>query len=319
MSDPATSPCLSEALRCATYSRVARLDPVGTTGSYEGYLLADVALPWPPDLATLPEVGAVQSLLEGTGIRFQATVPIADRRVALYRRRSAESHRPSPAPDLVRTETAVAEPSGGSEDDRYLLTTAVERLMAAPIPDVSVGEREVFVCTHGSRDACCGSRGSRLHQELVAGPEVLGAAARVRRTSHTGGHRFAPTAIILPDATAWAYLDVDVLRAVVTRTGPVAAILGHYRGWAGLGSPRLQALERAVLAEIGWDLFDRPRWGDEHDGRTRLTVGGDAPVGVWEATVTPGRRLPRPDCGAAVSEAGKTDTELVVHGLRRVN
>lgn len=318
MSDPAAPPGSSEAWRCATYARAAQLDPVGTAGSYEGYLLADVALPWPPDLATLEEVGAVQSLLAGTGIRFQATVPIGQRRVALYRRRPAEGHRPPPAPALVRTETAVAEPGGDGANDRRLLATAVERLMATPVPDVSAGDREVLVCTHGSRDVCCGARGSRLHQELVTGRGVLDGAARVRRTSHTGGHRFAPTAVILPDATAWAYLDVDVLRAIVTRTGPVAAVLGHYRGWAGLGSPRLQALERAVLAEIGWGLFDRPRWGEEHDGRARLTLGGEHQAGIWEATVTPGRRLPRPECGAPASEAGKTDTELVVHDLHRV-
>ncbi len=303
--------------RCATWSRTAGLDPIGTVGSYEGYLLADVALPWPSDLASLEELGAVQAALSGAGIRFQATVPVGERRVVLYRRPPAGPSRPCPAPDLVRTETTVDAPSGDGVEDRHRLAAAVERLMAAPVPTDAVGEREVAVCTHGRRDVCCGARGSRLHQELVAVPGLLGAAVRIRRTSHTGGHRFAPTAIILPEATGWAYLDVDLLRAVVTRTGPVTAVLGHYRGWAGLGSPRLQALERAVLAEVGWDLFDRPRWGEEHDGVARLHVDGDSQT-IWEATVTPGRRVPRPECGEAMSAAGKADTELVVNDLRRV-
>jgi hypothetical protein len=314
------------AARCATWSRTAGLDPIGTTGSHQGYLLADVALPWPSDLAALDEVRAVLEVLAGTGIRFQATVPVGERQVALYRR--PPPRLPSPAPDLIRAETIVDAPGG--DRNGYPLAAAVERLMASPATEGSGGGREVVVCTHGKRDVCCGARGSRLHQELVARPGQLGPSVRIRRTSHTGGHRFAPTAIVLPEATAWAYLDVDLLRAIVTRSGPVTAVLGHYRGWAGLGSPRLQALERSVLAEVGWELFDRPRWGEEQVGRReeqvgggrgdimRLHVEGSGGVAIWEATVTAGRRVPRPECGEAVSTAVKADTELVVNDLRRV-
>ena len=309
MSDAAVEEWSTAQARCATWSRRAGLDPIGTTGSYQGYLLADVALPWPSDLADLDDVRAVQEVLAGAGIRFQATVPVGETWVALYRRPPAG---PSRSPDLVCTETSGDGPGG--------LAAAVERLLAAPatsLPSDGTG-REVVVCTHGQRDVCCGARGARLHQELVARPEPLGASVRLRRTSHTGGHRFAPTAIVLPEATVWAYLDVDLLRAIVTRTGPVTAVLGHYRGWAGLGSPRLQALERSVLAEVGWDLFDRPRWGEDQGDISRLHVGGDGGAASWEATVTAGRRVPRPPCGEPVSAAGKADTELVVDDLRRV-
>lgn len=312
MIDAARQACSTAQTRCSTWSRAVGLDPIGTTGSHRGYLLADVALPWPSDLATLAEVSAVQSVLSGTGLRFQATVPVGDRRVVLYRRAPAGPPQASPAPDLVRTETIVDGGKGFGND----LAAAVERLLGAPVSSVRAGEREVLVCTHGRRDVCCGARGSRLHQELVASPGLLGATVRIRRTSHTGGHRFAPTAIVLPEATAWAYLDIDLLRAIVDRTGPVTAVLGHYRGWAGLGSPRLQALERAVLAEVGWDLFDQPRWGEEAGDRARLHVEGDARATIWEAAVTPGRRLPRPECGGPPSASDKTDTELVVNDLR---
>ena len=307
MSEAAVEEWTTADTRCATWSRRAGLDPIGTTGSYQGYLLADVALPWPSDLAALDDVRAVQEALAGAGIRFQATVPVGESRVALYRRPPAG---PSGSPDLVCTET--------SGDAPGRLAAAVERLLAAPPTEGAGAGREVMVCTHGQRDVCCGARGARLHQELVARPERLGPSVRIRRTSHTGGHRFAPTAIVLPEATAWAYLDVDLLRAIVTRTGPVKAVLGHYRGWAGLGSPRLQSLERSVLAEVGWDLFDLPRWGEDRGDIARLHVGGDGGVATWEATVTAGRRVPRPQCGEPVSTADKADTELVVDDLRRV-
>ncbi|MDQ6840390.1 MAG: sucrase ferredoxin [Actinomycetota bacterium] len=306
--------------RCATLSRAVGLDPVGTTGSHQGYLLVDVALPWPADVATIDEVAAVRAVLSGTGIRLQATVPVGHRRVVAYRPPPAGF---APSPALVRSETIVELSSGEGGDDVTRVVAAVERLMAGTVTEESAGlggrEREVIVCTHGRRDVCCGGRGTQLHQDLTSSPEPLGAAVSVRRTSHTGGHRFAPTAIVLPEATAWAYLDVDVLGAIVARAGPIASVLGHYRGWAGLGSPRLQALERAVLADVGWDLFDLPRWGEERDGTARLHVDGQVSTTTWEATVSAGRRVPRPDCGEGVSTNAKVDTEMVVNNLRRVN
>ena len=50
-------------------------------------------------------------------------------------------------------------------------------------------------------DRCCGSLGTALAQELLADPLQLGDDVRVWRTSHTGGHRFAPTALVLPQGT----------------------------------------------------------------------------------------------------------------------
>ncbi|MDQ6783589.1 MAG: sucrase ferredoxin [Actinomycetota bacterium] len=311
-------------LRCATRSRVAGLDPIGTIGSYDGYLLVDVALPWPSDLATVDEIAAVRTVLSGSGIRFQATVPAGapatgERRVALYRRVPSEPPGPSRAPQMVRTEAVVAISTGDHVENRRLLVAAAEGLVAGVtgVAGVAGATSEVLVCTHGRHDVCCGARGSRLHEALVVDPGQLGSAVSVRRTSHTGGHRFAPTAIVLPEGTAWAYLDVDVLRSVVTRTGPVAAVLDHYRGWSGLDSPRLQALERAVLGEVGWDLLDLPRWGEDVDGVARLHVEGPSPT-TWEATLSPGRQVPRAECGVAGPRPGKADTEMIVGGLRTV-
>lgn len=295
-------------LRCATRSRAAGLDPIGTTGSHRGYLLGDVALPWPPDLAGLDEVAAAQSLLAGTGIRFQATVPGEVHRAVLYHPRPTVSGVSSP--DLVRCETIVDARPGG-------LLGATQRLLDTAPGDASGPRREVLVCTHGRRDVCCGARGSRLHLELVSTPELLGVDVEVRRTSHTGGHRFAPTAVVLPEGTGWAYLDTALLGAIVGRSGPIEAVLGHYRGWSALGSARLQALERAVLGQVGWGLFDRPRGGLVMDQRARLHVAeADGSVSSWEAVVTAGRRMPRPECGEDSRLDDRTDTEWIVGRLR---
>lgn len=331
MSTEATQDFSSDEVRCASRSRLAGLDPIGSAGSHSGYLLADVALPWPSDVGRLEGVAATLALLAGTAIRFQATVPVGDPRVVLYGPagpirawRSGSGGGPASPPSLVRRELALDGATPGS------LAAVTARLLAGDGGGAPGPQREIIVCTHGRRDVCCGARGSRLHLELVADPGILaraaaqpgnegpaGAGVDVRRTSHTGGHRFAPTAVVFPEATAWAYLDVDVLRAVVSRSGPLSEVLGHYRGWSGLASPSLQALERAVLAEVGWELFDCPRWGEDLGaGTVRLHVKGPgSSSATWQARVVPGRRVPRPECGQPVAEVTKSEAELVLSDL----
>jgi len=178
---------------------------------------------------------------------------------------------------------------------------------------------DVLVCTHGRRDRCCGSLGTTLAQELLADPPQLGEDVRVWRTSHTGGHRFAATAIVLPQGTAWAFCDRAALRRIVQKDGPMDDLLPRYRGCGGMASPAVQALERAVLAEIGWPLFDMPRRGAEL-GSDRVELVVEEPSGtpaVWEAIVRVDREVAVPDCGWPIELASKTERQLVVEGLGR--
>jgi hypothetical protein len=105
---------------------------------------------------------------------------------------------------------------------------------------------------------------------------------------------------------------------VVRRHGALDDVVPRYRGCAGLPSGPLQALEREVLAEVGWELFDCVRHGtDRGDGTAQLVV--EQPDGTrttWEAVVEPGRTLAVPDCGRPVEEARKAEPELAVRNVR---
>lgn len=221
--------------------------------------------------------------------------------------RGPAGHRPSAAGDL-----AVG-PSGlGSRPS----------LRAEPLRARAVGGTagDVLVCTHGRRDRCCGSAGMALFQELA--DRHLPARWELSRTSHTGGHRFAPTAVVLPEGTLWAFADPGLLEQVVTRSGSFAEVAARYRGCAGLDSVASQVLERVALEEEGWSVLDGARQGIAlGDGRHRLTVRWpDGRVRVWEATVVPTRRLPLPVCGAPVSDGpgdAKPVTELAAIDIDR--
>lgn len=146
---------------------------------------------------------------------------------------------------------------------------------------------------------------------MVAGPEV-----RLWRTSHTGGHRFAPTALVLPSATLWAWVDVPLLDRVVRAEGAMADVLSRYRGCATLGPPAHQAVEKSVLAQVGWPLLSsRRRASAVGDGRVRLETES---FGTWEARPTEGRHVPQPECRTPPGLAVKQSVEWVVDEVRQV-
>ena len=79
-----------------------------------------------------------------------------------------------------------------------------------------------------------------------------GEAVRVWRTSHTGGHRFAPTLIDLPDGRYWGRLDACSAGEILRRQGDPQSVEGLYRGWSALSSAAEQSAEGAALARFGW-------------------------------------------------------------------
>ena len=58
-----------------------------------------------------------------------------------------------------------------------------------------------FVCTHGNRDVCCARHGRALMKD------ILGRRDTAWECSHLGGHRFAPTTLVLPSGRMYGRLD----------------------------------------------------------------------------------------------------------------
>lgn len=317
---------------CSDWSRSQGLVPVGTAGHYQGFLLVEHPLPWPEDISELPELAKVGALASEVGARLQAVFPSlspldglmanatvdgpADpdtpRRLVYYR-----SGRPGWAAPLLRAE---AEAAPGE------LATVAEALLAGaapggpeelgPLPDGGGETVDVLVCTHGRRDACCGQRGTQLFAELAPLWPAGQGRHRLWRTSHTGGHRFAPTFLVLPSATLWAYADPELATVVAGAEGAIEDVLPRYRGCAVLGPPHHQALEKAVAEVVGWPLLASGRRSIERpDSLVRLET---ETAGDWEAVVRKGRSVPQPECHTPPQLAAKKGTEWVVEGLRRV-
>ena len=312
----------SAALRCSSFARTQDLDPVGSAGSYRGIMLAEIPLPWPREINEHPAVAGAAQALAAADIRLQGLVP--DDHGDPHRRRLIAFTRPAAAfdhyrgrgwtvaDDLLSEAVAAIAVSDGKNAG-----AAVPQLGADSGSDSAGAGRHVLVCTHGRRDACCGTFGTRLAHSLPG----MGAGVRVWRTSHTGGHRFAPTALLLPEGTMWAYLDSDRLVGISDRTLDLDEAARLYRGCTGLDGPEVQAAEREALRAVGWSWLDHRRRGDvleSADRRSLVRIAAEAPDGrrlTFEATVEVVRILPVPDCGKPPDQAPKSASELRVSGF----
>lgn len=118
--------------------------------------------------------------------------------------------------------------------------------MAGPAP--GLGERVegpvVLVCAHGKRDRCCAILGRPVAAALAAE-----APGDVWECSHTGGHRFAPSMILLPSGYTYGRLTPaeSVLAVRSAATGDV--YLPGLRGRSVWG-PRGQVAEIAVRGGV---------------------------------------------------------------------
>ena len=153
-----------QSLRCSDYARATSLSPVGTSGSYDGYLLVEIPLPWPRDAGDSAEGAALGPLIGPLRYRLQAVAaaePKADpreRRVILHARPSGEAG----FGGYRRFESRVGDS----------LTGTVAALIAVGRRAIWVGVRLAFGRRAGlharHRDSCCGRRGASLAADLAA-------------------------------------------------------------------------------------------------------------------------------------------------------
>lgn len=288
-------------LRCVTQARQLALDPVGTAAPAAGFLLVELPLPWPKDAGTHPALATVSALAQRHQMRLQAIVPDLGRaargealvvvhggagpRFTAYERRAA-------VVPIAQLDAAVDELVASSD--------------LAPAPAAERSAIDVLLCAHGTRDRCCGSLGTALHARSMGRPDV-----HLWRTSHLGGHRFAPTALVLPSGTCWAWLDDDLLDAIVDRSVAPSDLRAHYRGSAAMPHPSLQVVEAELFARIGWGWVDHWRRGEvRHDTGDRWEVTVESELGTWRGVVEKTGTTPQPVCGDPLTMAAKHDDQL---------
>ncbi|MEU6092103.1 sucrase ferredoxin [Streptomyces sp. NPDC047085] len=289
--------------RCATVSRSLDEPVSGTAATATTWLLLEQPGPWGAKALTSshldPALGrALEAAADGTGVR-----------VALIRRPGR--HADPGTPPIRQVYAAHTVP--GKVWLHSATTRDPSRLLGLDFAALGAGDHRSFgaalggrphtgdplalVCTNGKRDRCCALLGRPLAAELAASG-VQG----VWEVTHLGGHRFAPTVLVLPYGYAYGRAEAHIVKEALHRAQEGRVVVEECRGRSAWERPG-QAAELAVRAAAGEYAADAlsvvrtqgaaPRW--------EVTVAHTDGRG-WRVTVAQSAGLPpRPEsCGAAV-------------------
>jgi hypothetical protein len=171
-----------------------------------------------------------------------------------------------------------------SEGDQGAVRSALPELEHSPAP-------VLMVCANSRRDVCCSVRG-----RPVAAQSALHRPDQIWECSHTGGHRFAPTGVLLPFGQTFGRLSAQSAVSAVdaaTRGRVPAELLGAAfdRGRSNLTAPE-QAAESVVRQQIQETSLSAlsttaERWPAEPNPVDLGDPGGpENPVDTWRCRVS---------------------------------
>ena len=281
----------TNSLKCAAFSKSAGEVPTGSAPGWDRCLIIETPRPWAGNVETSITFPALvletldMAAKGGDNVRLQCVATddeyteAGHTTVMLFSRPEDQFSRYDkyeyqvPRESVAALVEALLGRNGGLDEfeDHRRDTSTV---------------RDVLVCTHGSRDACCATLGYPVYQTLrrKLAPEMNG-AMRVWQSSHLGGHRFAPNIMDLPEGRSWVRPAEDDLDALLNRTRPAGEMTHLYRGWAGLHTPYEQ---------------------DRRAGHTRSRKAGTGPGARYPARVV-----------AKSSDGRRAEVRIGLHRSRR--
>jgi len=305
--------------RCSLASRAAGEPAIGTAAVARGFLVLEQAGSWGRAAAVESQLDpllgkALDTVLSAVGGRFALLrIPGESTGSATGRPRIAlvAGGLTTPTPWLLRG--TVSDPGELAVLPWEALDDATPGRLRVDAPWLVPTEEPVMlVCTNGRRDRCCAIAGRGVAAE-ASGDRP----GQVYETTHTGGHRFAPTGVLLPFGQGFARLDASLVEAALdaARSGRLAPELmdeTHNRGCSALPKPAQAALATVqsrfgVPALAGWEV-EATREGD--GWTVTLRLGDD----TWHTRVTESvdRSASRPvSCGGPPEPVTSWQVELV--------
>ncbi len=240
---------------CSDYSRQAGEDIIGSATNYQTYILIECPLPWtseafnskwvPENLRILiEEVKRAKLPIRFLLIANDLSHKVNQTTLLIYQKKEGLSNgyqkQEFILPNIEQVAAVVQKWLWGINSNSEVETTAT---------------RDLLVCTHGSHDKCCARYGNAFYFHATATISDLNLDnVRIWKSSHFGGHRFAPTVIDLPEGRYYGVLEQDSFRSILTRTGDIQCLNKVYRG-SGILPAALQTLEKQLILSEGWDWF----------------------------------------------------------------
>jgi hypothetical protein len=235
---------------CSQRARAHDVSPVGTATEAAHWLLIEDPSPWGEQAVEDADWFADVRL---TIQRWKEAVP--DLRVQLVRRELAM--RATPGQIRCVAVRAGADPVvRGWTLDTYRALAGLDVPAALRSSDAAEDSAPLLLtCVNGQRDACCAKWG-RPVAEAATEADPDGAW----QTSHLGGHRFAPTALVLPHGTHYGWLHPDDIPDLIeSHRGGQLYDLDRVRGHVHQSRP-VQAACLTLRAQLSLRAVDAV-WG----------------------------------------------------------
>ncbi len=303
-------------LHCSTQTAVLAEPPGGTAGNADRVVLVQLALPWPAKIDRHPLLAGLQPTKAGSGKVQVLGITTADSdqasqcgHIICYSRISD--------PSSTGTTTFAGYERRELVVDPDQLLPALQLIIDGDLAAMDAATEDVadvLICTHGSRDRCCGQSGTLLFLELedALASGDISSPVRIWRTSHIGGHRFAPTVLTLPDGLAWSNLTADSLVSILDQSLAPADAHRHLRGSIGFPARPVQIVDGLGLLGAGWSWFDGPRTAlltnqpDDTESESSIVVTITSSLGEIEAKLYSDGEIPVPPCGKTLEHSKKS-------------
>lgn len=246
----ATTPPALPDTACSVLSRTLNEPLAGTAATATTWLCLEQPGPWGRDALRDshldPAVGAeLADRAAGTGVR-----------IVLIRRpgRHPDRHTPRPA-RVYLAHTApgrTALRASTVAEAKHLLDFDFAAWGAGDIGGFGAAQDGplLLVCTNGRRDVCCAVLGRPIAEGLAADH-----GEAVWEATHLGGHRFAPTALLLPTGYAYGALDTDFAHDLLSRPDVAVDRCRGRSTWAAPGQVAELAIRDHLQAYGADDLI----------------------------------------------------------------
>lgn len=220
---------------CSEFTKAMGIRAAGTGLTLDRIILVSVPEPWPKPALKHDWLRPAAALVGGASAptRLFAAEPWDSQMcVELYERVGSGF-------------TATRFPFDDHSEIALIVADIVESQPGAPKTELI--NPTFLVCVQGSHDLCCGRHGQRFASQIASQrPEW-----QIRRVSHTGGHKFAPTFVALPSGRMWAYGDLALADRITAGTENADDLTMRCRGWLGATKGPHQVAEIAARIAAG--------------------------------------------------------------------
>ncbi len=241
-------PLATEQRPCADWTAQLGVRPWGTGLFLDRLVLVDLGEPWPKPAVSSALLAPIAAPLAHCSVRSRVVAVAPDRFSTPHAEFTIEVHERTAKGSTSFRWTAnepttlhgLAAAIGSCEIGELDAVVVAGAQRETVNPDIT----ELLLCTQGTHDLCCGTLGENLAASLTAD------GVRVRRVSHLGGHRFAPTLFALPSGRMWAQVDRDLAQRIAANEETADDLTTHCRGWWGASTGAAQVAEIMVRSLV---------------------------------------------------------------------